>query len=144
MLILILLLLAVSLAIFSLFVAVGTIVIKKIWFKNKFHIVKEKERHREQTQTHNQSYRGNPSNNTQWYPTGWTYNEETQLWEPPDYVKKESDQKWDWDQKKRIWIDKEKAARNERYRKAHEGQPPTFEEWKAAREAEQKQDSTNT
>ena len=86
-------------------------------------------------------YAGNRKLKTKWYPTGWTFNEETQLWEPPDYIKKESDQKWEWDQKERIWIDKEKAARNERYRKAHEGQPPTFEEWKAAREAEQEQDS---
>lgn len=22
-----------------------------------------------------------------WYPTGWTFNEKTQLWEPPDYKK---------------------------------------------------------
>lgn len=23
---------------------------------------------------------------TKWYPTGWTFNEETQLWDPPDYL----------------------------------------------------------
>ena len=24
-----------------------------------------------------------------WYPTGWVFNEETQLWEPPDYISKD-------------------------------------------------------
>ncbi len=44
-----------------------------------------------------------------------------------------------WDEEKGRWIDKEKEARMEKYRKYHEGQPPTFEEWKAQREKEQKE-----
>ena len=42
----------------------------------------------------------------------------------------------EWDPQKHTWIDKEEEARRERYRKYHEGQPPTFEEWKKQREKE--------
>lgn len=40
-----------------------------------------------------------------WYPTGWTYNEKTKLWEPPDYLIAESYERWVWDDEKGIWID---------------------------------------
>lgn len=43
-----------------------------------------------------------------WYPTGWTFNEETQLWDPPDYLSKQSKEKWEWDEKRRIWVDRKK------------------------------------
>ena len=85
------------------------------------------------------SYQGNKEKGIKWYPSGWTYSEKTQLWEPPDYLQKESAEKWSWDPDKRIWIDKEKEARMEKYRKYHEGQPPTFEEWKAQREKEKQE-----
>lgn len=73
-----------------------------------------------------------------WYPSGWTYNEKTKLWEPPDYISDQSKEKWRWDEKKQIWIDKEKEARLERYREFRrtQGKTLTYEEWKAAREAE--------
>ena len=32
-----------------------------------------------------------------WYSTGWTYNEDTGLWDPPDFVVKESNDRWQWD-----------------------------------------------
>lgn len=86
------------------------------------------------------SYKRNKGKGVKWYPTGWTYNEKTQLWEPPDYLHKESAEKWRWDPDKRIWIDKEKEARMEKYRKYHEGQPPTFEEWKAQREKQKQEE----
>lgn len=81
-------------------------------------------------------YAGNPKEGIKWYPTGWTYNDKTGKWEPPDYIRKESKDKWRWDTKKGIWIDQEKEERLEKYRKYHEGRPATFEEWKAAREKE--------
>ena len=84
-------------------------------------------------------YQGNRKDKVRWYPTGWTYNDKTKLWEPPDYLSKESSEKWRWDPDKRIWIDKEKETRMERYRKYHEGQPPTFEEWKAQRGKEKQE-----
>lgn len=40
------------------------------------------------------------------YATGWTLNQETGLWEPPDYLSREAKQRWQWDEGKRIWIDK--------------------------------------
>lgn len=76
-------------------------------------------------------------NEPNWYPSGWTWNEEKQLWEPPDFLNKESAKKWTWDSSKQIWVDEEKERRLERYRKYHEGREPTFEEWKAQREKEQ-------
>ena len=79
-------------------------------------------------------FQGNRKEGIKWYPTGWTFNEKTKLWDPPDFVSKESSEKWRWDEEKKIWIDKEKETRMKRYRKYHEGQPPTFEEWKAQRE----------
>ncbi len=45
----------------------------------------------------------------------------------------------EWDPEKHTWIDKEEEARKERYRKYHEGQPPTFEEWRAQREKEKQE-----
>ena len=81
-------------------------------------------------------YAGNPKTGVKWYPTGWTYNDKTGKWDPPDYSRQESKDKWRWDAKKGIWIDQEKEERLEKYKKYHEGQPPTFEEWKAAREKE--------
>lgn len=68
-----------------------------------------------------------------WYPSGWTYNEETGLWDPPDYLPEESRNKWRWDPEKEIWIDKEKEKRLEQYRKYREGKEPTYEEWKVAK-----------
>ena len=86
-------------------------------------------------------YAGNPKTGVKCYPTGWTYNDKTGKWDPPDYLRKESKDKWRWDANKGIWIDQEKEERLEKYRKYHEGRPPTFEEWKANRE-KQEIDST--
>ena len=71
-----------------------------------------------------------------WYPSGWTYDEETGLWTPPEYLSHESEQKWRWDENKRIWIDKEKESRMEIYQECRrkEGRPPSFEEWKAEKQ----------
>ena len=84
----------------------------------------------------NDGFEGNPKEGIRWYPTGWTYNTKTGKWEPPNYLQDQSKEKWEWNEDKQIWIDKEKEARLEKYRKYHEGRPPTFEEWKAAREKE--------
>lgn len=83
-------------------------------------------------------------NEPNWYPSGWTYNEDTQLWEPPDYIRNESNDKWKWDPEKKIWIDTEKQRRIDRYHefRAKEGMPPTYEEWKAEREAAQQAEQT--
>ena len=89
--------------------------------------------------SHQKRNNGYSTGNTKWYPTGWSYNEDKGLWEPPDYLKTESDDKWEWDPEKRIWIDTEKKRRKERYEqfRRESGKGPTYEEWKAAREAEQ-------
>ena len=122
----VLLVLAIGLIIFSIFVALGTYVVKRVYFRSK-------------TQRHkadDSAYCGNPKEGTKWYPTGWTYNTKTGKWEPPNYLQDQSKEKWEWNEDKQIWINKEKEARLEKYRKYHEGRPPTFEEWKAAREQE--------
>lgn len=72
-----------------------------------------------------------------WSPTGWYFNKETGKWEPPDYLNEESKRKWRWNDEKKVWVDIDKERRMERYRKNREGQPPTYEEWKAAKLAEQ-------
>lgn len=77
----------------------------------------------------------NKEHEPKWYPTGWYFNEETKSWEPPDYIKKEATDKWRWDEKKQIWVDREKEERLKKYyeyRKS-QGLPPTYEEWKAAK-----------
>lgn len=43
-----------------------------------------------------------------WYPSGWTLNQETGMWELPDYLSRQSKNRWKWDEEKRIWIDKTK------------------------------------
>ena len=40
-----------------------------------------------------------------WSPEGWVWNEEECLWEPPDYIIKESNERWRYDKSKGIWID---------------------------------------
>ena len=83
-------------------------------------------------------------NKNKWNANGWIYNEKTKLWEPPDYLSEQSRAKWKWDEKKQIWIDQEKVARLERYHefRKSQGKGPSYEEWKAAREAEQQDKST--
>lgn len=73
-----------------------------------------------------------------WSPTGWVYDRDTMKWDPPEYLEKESREKWRWDDEKRIWIDKDKEFRKERYHqwRKEQGKGPTFEEWKAQRERE--------
>lgn len=56
----------------------------------------------------NGSVYNNPAGEPKWYPTGWVFNEESQLWEPPDYLEKEAVSRWEWDEKKGIWIDRVK------------------------------------
>ena len=119
----IILLLLFGLAIFSLFVAIGTYIVKRIYLRSmgrKLTVIKSV----------------TIAGNTTTFETGWTYNEKTQLWEPPDYAKKESDKKWKWDSDKKIWVDQEKEKRLAKYKEYHKDRPPTFEEWKAAREKE--------
>lgn len=72
--------------------------------------------------------------------TGWVYDRDTRKWVPPERLCQEAKEKWRWDPEKRIWIDREKEARRERYYeyRRSQGLPPTFEEWKAQREKELK------
>ena len=72
----------------------------------------------------------------EWSPTGWVYDRETQKWNPPEYLAEESAKKWRWDEEKRIWIDREKEARKQRYQEYWKNRrtEPTYEEWKAAKE----------
>lgn len=46
--------------------------------------------------------------NKKWYPTGWYFDEQKGEWVAPDYIQKEANTKWQWDEDKRIWIDKRK------------------------------------
>ena len=71
-----------------------------------------------------------------WTPSGWVFDEETKMWQPPDYLSEESKIKWRWDEDKQIRIDAEKEARIAKYKEYHKDKPPTFEEWKALREQE--------
>ncbi len=48
-----------------------------------------------------------------WYPTGWTFNEKTKLWEPPDFLIAEASERWVWDPDKGIWIDLYKQKQEE-------------------------------
>lgn len=75
--------------------------------------------------------------------SGWTWNEDTKLWEPPEGAGAEARKKWTWDEDKQIWVDVEQQKRLERYKafREREGKGPTFEEWKAAREAERQKDA---
>lgn len=46
-----------------------------------------------------------------WYPTGWTYNKETHLWDPPDYLVAEASKRWVWNSDKGIWEDRYKSKK---------------------------------
>ena len=74
----------------------------------------------------------------EWSPTGWVYDRDTQKWNPPEYLVEESRQKWRWNEEKQIWVDQDKEKRLQRYHeyRKSQGREPTYEEWKAAREAE--------
>ena len=46
-----------------------------------------------------------------WSPTGWYYDESKGAWIAPDYIRAEANTRWEWDDKKRIWVDKSKKKR---------------------------------
>ena len=73
-----------------------------------------------------------------WTTSGWVFDSKTQTWQAPDYLAEESRIKWRWDEEKQIWIDAGKEERMARYREYHKDRPPTFEEWKAMKEQQQK------
>lgn len=118
---------AIRIAILSGIAALITVIVKKVWNSGN--------KPNQNQQIHNVGKEGY-SGKQRWYPTGWIFNEETQLWEPPDYLSKQTKQKWRWDDEKKIWIDTEKEQRLIRYKEYHKDKPPTFEEWKAEREAQ--------
>lgn len=90
----------------------------------------------------------------------WAYNKNSRMWVDPEQMdfskhqtandlvrenwnkqawKAQEDEKkinWEWDEEKQIWADADKKRRLARYREYHKNRPPTFEEWKAQREAE--------
>lgn len=80
------------------------------------------------------------SQHGEWSPTGWVYDRDTQKWDPPEYLAEESARKWRWNKEKRIWVDQDKEERLKRYReyRKSQGNGPTYEEWKAAKLAEEK------
>ena len=51
------------------------------------------------------------SSEKQWSPTGWYFDESKGEWVAPDYIQQEAKTRWEWDDKKRIWIDKSKKKR---------------------------------
>lgn len=81
------------------------------------------------------------SQHGEWSPTGWVYDRDTQKWDPPEYLAEESARKWRWNEEKRIWVDQDKEERLQRYReyRRSQGNGPTYEEWKAAKLAEEKE-----
>ena len=122
-LLLILFILAFSLGGTALVAAVATIIVKKIWLSGN--------QNRYSSSTHTTTSRSKPRNEEfrtfqsrndgkTYSPTGWAWNENTKLWDPPDYIPND-----------------ERPPKIER-------KQPTFEEWKAAREAEQKSDTEST
>ena len=69
----------------------------------------------------------------EWSPTGWVYDKEKESWIPPDYLTKESAEKWEWNDEKRIWVDKNKPAaksKNENCPVKLDRSEMTYEEWK--------------
>lgn len=77
------------------------------------------------------------------FESGWSWNEENKLWEPPSNASAESKKKWEWDAERQIWVDVEQQKRLERYNefRKKQGKGPTYEEWKAAREAERNKEN---
>lgn len=72
----------------------------------------------------------------QWSPTGWIFDADEQKWIPPDYLSEESQNRWKWDEEKRIWIDLQKPPKtSQRDSSSHPDikivrNGPTYEEWK--------------
>lgn len=94
--------------VFAVLVALATVVVKKVWLSNKNRTVYNKTQN-ERKNTYHQAHSENKPNR---YPTGWVFNENTQLWENPDLMHKNSNTR---------------LVRTE----------PTYEEWKANRERKQ-------
>lgn len=122
---------AVSIGFLTFVVLPKSFKLMRIRLKKADKLIQEYE---EERRTHKRTMNKKSYAEPKWYPTGWVFNEETQLWEPPDYIEKEAEQKWKWDEEKKIWVDKEKLFRQERYQKFREGKEPTFDEWKAQRD----------
>ena len=61
-------------------------------------------------------------------------------------ILEEPDENMVWDAEKNRWIDMTQIKRMERYKeyRRSQGKGPTYEEWKAAREAERKSDAESS
>lgn len=60
----------------------------------------------------------------QWSPTGWTFNEKNQSWEPPDYISNEIPAKsdgngWTWNENAKIWVRADQLD-SEKHQQAYE------------------------
>ena len=53
-------------------------------------------------------------------------------------ILEEPDENKVWDEEKSRWIDMTQVRRMERYKEYHKDKPPTFEEWKAMKEQQKK------
>lgn len=73
---------------------------QEIRFENSLPPITPKQKPRKHRKRHEK--------NVTRYPSGWTLNQETGLWEPPDSLSRESKKRWKWDEEKHIWIDKSK------------------------------------
>lgn len=118
-LLVIILALAFSLGVFCLFVAVGTYVVKKIWFSDaggrprKYSYSHLSVQNRSGNNNGYREFRSSTDGKT-YSATGWVWNDNTKLWEPPDYLPSEAPP-----------IHKERTG-------------PTYEEWKAQQENKDK------
>lgn len=97
----IILIAAISIMIYAVIVAVATVVIKRVWLTHK-------RKAKIQIYTYNPPQNYEEENTFIESPTGWIWNEEKKLWEPPNYLAKESKDRWEWDPEKGIWKDKSK------------------------------------
>ena len=120
-------------------VVLGIIILAITIFKNDWlrNAIKRENRRFEASRPEQAKPTSRPDQERTWYPTGWTWNDETKRWEPPDYLVDECHSRWRWDEEKEIWVDKVKEAKMAKYKEYRKGKEPTYEEWKAAKLAEQ-------
>ena len=81
---------------------------QEIRFQNAAPPLQNKPLTRKETRTKRNNMKKYETEQGYFSPTGWYFDKERGEWIAPDYLVKEAKNRWEWDDKKKIWKEKNK------------------------------------
>lgn len=81
---------------------------QEIRFQNAAPPLQNKPLTRKKNRTKNNNMKKYETEQGYFSPTGWYFDKERGEWIAPDYLVKEAKNRWEWDDKKKIWKEKNK------------------------------------